>query len=104
MQRNYMHWNRPVFTIRSISRTARMKLAPVPILPVLGLPVYMVQARMNRYGCQSHPCHAAKILLCYIEKKFTQPFVFAHGIKHLKMLKYIKNALYDTAVIWHNKL
>ena len=30
------------------TNTARMKLAPVPILSVLGLPIYMVQTRLNR--------------------------------------------------------
>ncbi len=31
-----------------VCSTARMKLAPVPILSVFGLPVYIVQARIER--------------------------------------------------------
>ena len=35
------------FTLRLIFGTARMKQAPVPILSVLGLPIYTVQVRIK---------------------------------------------------------
>ena len=48
-----------IYTLRLICSTARMKLAPVPILYVLGLPTYMVQARIKWVRM------AISFVLCY---------------------------------------
>ena len=42
-----MSFTKGPFTLRFICGSARMKLSPVSILSVLGLPIYMVQAQIK---------------------------------------------------------